>query len=101
MKFKLSRIALLCLSSMGVMSQVHAVQVAGENLEVYGNLYPEYNITSYGDASPAGTASNSMQSKKTVPGTLAAQTTPLQKTQIAWSHQVFSLFLQGTSQPLL
>jgi len=86
MKFKLSRIALLCVSTMGVMSQVHAVQVAGENLEVYGNLYPEYNITSYGDASPAGTASNSMQSKKTVAGNLAASTAPLQKTQIQWSQ---------------
>jgi|CryBogDrversion2_11_1035321.scaffolds.fasta_scaffold07962_2 predicted porin len=86
MKFKLSRIAFLCLSTLGVVSQVQAVQVAGENLEVYGTLYPEYDVTTYGDGSAAGTASNSMQSKKTVAGNLAASTTPLQKSQIAWSQ---------------
>ena len=86
MKFRLSRVALMCLSTFGVMSQVHAVQVAGDNLEVYGSLYPEYDVTTNGDGSATGSASNSMQSKKTVPGTLAAQTTPLQKTQIAWSQ---------------
>ena len=86
MKFKLSRIAFLCLSTLGVVSQVQAVQVAGENLEVYGTLYPEYDVTTYGDGSAAGTASNSMQSKKTVAGNLAAPTTPLQKSQIAWSQ---------------
>ena len=86
MKFKLSRVALVCLSTIGVVSQVHAVQVAGDNLEVYGSLYPEYDVTTYGNGSAAGSASNSMQSKKTVAGTLAAQTTPMQKTQIAWSQ---------------
>jgi hypothetical protein len=86
MKFKLSRIAFLCLSTLGVVSQVQAVQVAGENLEVYGTLYPEYDVTTYGDGSAAGTASNSMQSKKTVAGNLAASTTPIQKSQITWSQ---------------
>jgi hypothetical protein len=86
MKFKLSRVALVCLSTIGMVSQVHAVQVAGDNLEVYGSLYPEYDVTTYGNGSATGSASNSMQSKKTVAGTLAAQTTPMQKTQIAWSQ---------------
>jgi predicted porin len=86
MKIKMNHIALASILFITLLKSSQAMQVAGENLDIYGTLYPEYNVTNFTDGSPTGTASNSMQSKKVNPGTLTQQLAPIQKTQINWSQ---------------
>jgi predicted porin len=86
MKIKMNHVALASLALICMVESSQAMQVAGENLEIYGTLYPEYNVTNYTDGSATGTASNSMQSKKVTPGTLTQQLAPIQKTQLNWSQ---------------
>lgn len=82
----MNHIALASIALIGIVKSSQAMQVAGENLEIYGTLYPEYNVSNYTDGSATGTASNSMQSKKVTPGTLTQQLAPIQKTQLNWSQ---------------
>jgi predicted porin len=86
MEIKMNHVALASLALICMVESSQAMQVAGENLEIYGTLYPEYNVTNYTNGSATGTASNSMQSKKVSPGTLTQQIAPIQKTQLNWSQ---------------
>lgn len=86
MKFNRHAIGLAALALASISSQSNAMQVLGSNLEVYGTLYPEYDVTTYSDGSATGTANNSMQSKKLAAGNVTQSATPVQKTQINWSQ---------------
>ena len=41
MSFKYRALTLGCFAAIGLAGNAHAVKVAGELLEVYGNLYPQ------------------------------------------------------------
>ena len=46
MTFKYRTLTLGCLAAMGMAGAAHSVELAGGALEVYGNLYPQYQSTS-------------------------------------------------------
>jgi predicted porin len=84
MTFKYRALALGCLATIGMASTAHAVQVAGDLLEVYGNLYPQYQTSSFGDGAIGATRSN-MTSGLVTPGVVPATTVaPISKTQLNW-----------------
>lgn len=80
MKFKFGLVTAGCLAAMG---SAHAVQVAGELLEVYGNFYPQYQITSFGDGA-TGTQQSTMTTGLTTPATPTTATTKPNVTQVNW-----------------
>lgn len=86
MKFNRHAIGLAAIALASISSNSHAMKVLGDNLEVYGTLYPEYDVTTFSDGSATGSANNSMQSKKLVAGTVTQSATPVQKNQINWSQ---------------
>jgi predicted porin len=49
MRIRQRAISLACLAALGFAGSAHAVQVAGEALDVFVYLYPQYQTTSYGD----------------------------------------------------
>jgi hypothetical protein len=65
MTFKYRALALGCFAAMGLAGNAHAVQVAGDLLEVYGNLYPQYQTVTFGDSSATGSAVSTMTGGKT------------------------------------
>jgi len=65
MTFKYRALALGCFAAMGLAGTAQAVQVAGDLLEVYGNLYPQYQTVTFGDSSATGSAVSTMTGGKT------------------------------------
>ena len=65
MTFKYRALTLGCFAVMGLAGNAHAVQVAGDLLEVYGNLYPQYQTVTFGDSSATGSAVSTMTGGKT------------------------------------
>lgn len=55
MKLKYHALAIASMAAAGFAGSAHAVQVAGELLEVYGNLYPQYQSVSFSSSSATGT----------------------------------------------
>ena len=49
MKFKYGLVTMGCMAAMGLAGTAQAVQVAGEALEVYGNFYPQFQISTFDD----------------------------------------------------
>ena len=47
----MNHIALASIALIGIVKSSQVMQVAGENLEIYGTLYPEYNVSNYTDVS--------------------------------------------------
>ena len=84
MKFKHGLVTAGCLAAMGLAGTAQAVQIAGELLEVYGNFYPQYQITSFGDASTGELST--MTAGKNIPGvgTGVGLATTVSKTQVNW-----------------
>ena len=65
MTFKYRALTLGCFAAMGLASTAQAVQIAGELLEVYGNVYPQYQTVTFGDSSPTGAAVSTLTAGKT------------------------------------
>lgn len=65
MTFKYRALTLGCFAAMGLAGTAQAVQVAGDLLEVYGNLYPQYQTVTFGDSSATGSAVSTMTGGKT------------------------------------
>ncbi len=86
MKFSRCAVAIASLTLMGIAQQASAIQVIGDNLEVYGVLYPELNNTSYSGSSPTGTAMSSMTKGLVTPGTGTASAGAITKDQTNWSQ---------------
>ena len=83
MKLNKHALHLACLAALGSMGSAHAVQVAGDLLEVYGNFYPQYQITSFGDASTAPLST--MTAGKNNPGVgTGAGKDPASLSQVNW-----------------
>ena len=82
MKFKHGLVTAGCLAAMGLAGTAQAVQVMGDAVEVYGNLYPQYQITTYTDGS-SGAPLSQMSKGLVTPGIQAAAPAgPAGKTQI-------------------
>ena len=65
MTFKYRALALGCFAAMGLAGNAHAVKVAGDLLEVYGNIYPQYQTVTFGDSSATGSAVSTLTGGKT------------------------------------
>jgi hypothetical protein len=65
MTFKYRALTLGCFAAMGLAGTAQAVQVAGELLEVYGNVYPQYQTVTFGDSSATGAAVSTLTGGKT------------------------------------
>ncbi len=83
MKFKHGLVTAGCLAAMGLAGTAQAVQVAGELLDVYGNFYPQYQITSFADGA-TGTQQSPMTAGLNTPATPTAATTKPNVTQVNW-----------------
>lgn len=64
MKLKYHALAIASMAAAGFAGSAQAVQVAGELLEVYGNIYPQYQSVSFGDSSATGTALSNLTGAK-------------------------------------
>ncbi|MFM1948203.1 MAG: hypothetical protein RL706_224 [Pseudomonadota bacterium] len=65
MTFKYRALTLGCFAAMGLASTAQAVQVSGDLLEVYGNLYPQYQTVTFGDSSATGSTVSTLTGGKT------------------------------------
>jgi predicted porin len=84
MTFKYRALALGCFAAIGLVNTAQAVPIAGELLELYGNLYPQYQNTSFGDAA-FGAPRSQMTGGLVAPGVVPATTaTPVGKNQLNW-----------------
>ena len=93
MKLNKHALHLACLAALGSMGSAHAVQVAGEALEVYGALYPQYQITSFADGSTAPLSN--LTAGKVTPGVGTAPTL-VNKTQVNWVNSYIGFKGQRT-----
>ena len=50
MTFKYRALTLGCFAAMSLAGTAQAVQLAGDLLEVYGNVYPQYQTVTFGDS---------------------------------------------------
>ena len=73
MKLKYHALAIASMAAAGFAGTAQAVQVAGELLEVYGNIYPQYQSVSFGDSSATGTALSQASTGAASPGSTTAQ----------------------------
>lgn len=64
MKLKHHALAIASLTALGFAGSAQAVQVAGELLEVYGNIYPQYQSVSFSGSSATGTALSNLTGAK-------------------------------------
>ncbi len=90
MKFKYRALALGCFAAIGLVNTAQAVPIAGELLELYGNIYPQYQKSSFSDGF-TGTARSHMTggSSAAAPVVTAAQaatqsTGAISKSQLNW-----------------
>ena len=65
MNFKYRALTLGCFAAMGLAGTAHAVQLAGDLLEIYGNVYPQYQTVTFGDSSATGAAVSTLTAGKT------------------------------------
>ena len=65
MTFKYRALALGCFAAMSLAGTAQAVQLAGDLLEVYGNVYPQYQTVTFGDSSATGAAVSTLTGGKT------------------------------------
>ncbi|NBZ99936.1 MAG: porin [Betaproteobacteria bacterium] len=65
MTFKHRALTLGCFAAMGLAGTAHAVQIAGDLLEIYGNVYPQYQTVTFGDSSATGAAVSTLTAGKT------------------------------------
>jgi hypothetical protein len=65
MSFKYRALSLACFAAVGLAGTAQAAQVAGELLEVYGNIYPQYQSVSFGDSSATGAEVSTLTKGKT------------------------------------
>ncbi len=65
MNFKYRALTLGCFAAMGLAGTAHAVQLAGDLLEIYGNVYPQYQTVTFGDSSATGSAASTLTAGKT------------------------------------
>lgn len=91
MLFSRCAVAIATLTLAGLAQQAYAIQVIGENLEVYGTLYPELNNTSYSASSPTGTPLSSMNKGLVTPGTGTAAAGAITKDQTNWSQSYIGI----------
>ena len=75
-------IRLSCLLALGLSGSAYAVQVAGEALEVYGNVYPEYRVTTFGAASTGPLST--LTAGNVVPGVGTGVGTAVSASQVDW-----------------
>lgn len=83
MKFKYGLVTAGCLVAMGLAGTAQAVQVAGELLDVYGNFYPQYQISSFADGA-TGTQQSPMTAGLNTPATATTAPTKANITQVNW-----------------
>jgi hypothetical protein len=65
MTFKYRALTLGCFAAMSLAGTAHAVQIAGDLIEVYGNLYPQYQTVTFGDSSATGAEVSTLTKGKT------------------------------------
>jgi hypothetical protein len=65
MTFKYRALTLGCFAAMSLAGTAHAVQIAGDMLEIYGNVYPQYQTVTFGDSSATGAEVSTMTKGKT------------------------------------
>jgi predicted porin len=82
MKFKHGLVTAGCLAAMGFAGTAQAVQVAGELLEVYGNFYPQFQMTSFADSSTGERSTMTAGLNSPVP--VATVTTKPSVNQVNW-----------------
>ena len=68
---------------LGLAGSAHAVEVAGELLEFYGNFYPQYQVTNFGDSANAK-QSTMTKGLNTPAANPAVSISP--RTDVAWSQ---------------
>lgn len=75
MNFKHGLVTAGCLAAIGMAGTAQAVQVAGEYLEVYGNLYPQFQESRFSGSVPTGTPTSNLTKGLVTPTntTFAAQ----------------------------
>jgi len=65
MTFKYRALTLGCFAAMSLAGTAQAVQIAGDLIEVYGNLYPQYQTVTFGDSSATGSEVSTLTKGKT------------------------------------
>jgi hypothetical protein len=65
MTFKYRALTLGCFAAMSLAGTAQAVQIAGDMLEIYGNVYPQYQTVTFGDSSATGAAVSTLTAGKT------------------------------------
>jgi predicted porin len=84
MKFKYHTLAAAsCFAAMGFASTAQAVPIAGELLELYGNLYPQYQYSNFSD-NAVGTPLSTMNAGLATPGVQGLTVGAQNKTQLNW-----------------
>ena len=85
MKFKNHALTLVSFAAMGLASTAQAVPIAGDLLELYGNLYPQYQTTSFTESSTSAARSH-MTGGLATPGFQPAVAAPaaISKNQLNW-----------------
>ena len=65
MTFKYRALTLGCFAAMSLAGTAQAVQIAGDMLEIYGNVYPQYQTVTFGDSSATGAEVSTLTKGKT------------------------------------
>ena len=81
MKLKHHALAIASMAALGFAGSAQAAKVAGDLLDVYGNIYPQFQSFSQSASAPAGTALSNLTGAKTGSPTQASQTAAAVKVQ--------------------
>jgi predicted porin len=81
MKLKHHALAIASMAALGFAGSAQAAKVAGDLLDVYGNIYPQFQSFSQSASAPAGTALSNLTGAKTGSPTQASQTAAAAKVQ--------------------
>jgi predicted porin len=65
MKLKHHALAIASMTALGFAGSAQAAKVAGDLLEIYGNIYPQYQSVSFSDSVATGTAQSNLTAAKT------------------------------------
>lgn len=84
MKFKLGLVTAGCLAAMGLAGQAQAIQLVGEQLEFVGSVYPQYQMTNFGDGSGSTTSNMTAGSTTAALPAAPAVAGSANKAQINW-----------------
>lgn len=81
MRFRHGLLAASCLAAIGATGTAQAMQVAGEYLEIYGNLYPQFQETRFSGSVATGTPASNLTKGLKAASTTTFADSPNSKTQ--------------------